>query len=90
MGYIYIYIYILEDGFKDLNKVNPKAAESLEIVAIWKKKKRKEDGFNIVSLIYIYNSSFGPPCVIYELSHGSRYYSWRWPSCVHWSYIIKF
>ena len=38
----------------DLNKVNPKAAESLEIVAIWKKKKRKEDGFNIVSLIDIY------------------------------------
>ena len=51
---IYIYIYILEDGFKDLNKVNPKAAESLEIVAIWKKKKRKEDGFNVISLRYIY------------------------------------
>ena len=41
-GYIYLvdlsffldFIYILEDGFKDLNKVNPKAAESLEIVAI--------------------------------------------------------
>ena len=30
------YIYVLEDGFKDLNKDNPKAAESLEIVAIWK------------------------------------------------------
>ena len=37
-GYIYIYIYFffLEDGFKDLNKVNLEAAESLEIVAIWK------------------------------------------------------
>ena len=40
--------------------------------------------------IYIYNSSFGPPFVIHELSHGSRYYSWRWPSRVHLSYIIKF
>ena len=30
------YIYVLEDGFKDLNKVNLEAAESLEIVAIWK------------------------------------------------------
>ena len=43
-GYIYQadlsfflgYIYILDDGFKDLNKVNPKADESLEIVAFWK------------------------------------------------------
>ena len=54
--------------------------------------KRKEDGFNVVllSFIYIYNSSFGPPCVIYELSHGSRYHPWRWPSRVHQSYIIKF
>ena len=43
-GYIYQidlsfflgYIYILEDG---LNKVNPKATKSLEIDAIWKKKR---------------------------------------------------
>ena len=68
----------------DLNKVNPKAAESLEIVEFGK---RKEDGFNVVSwryiYIHIYNSSFGPLCVIYELSHGSRYHPWRWHSRVH-------
>ena len=45
---------------------------------------------NIYIYIYIYNSSFGPSCVIHELSHGSRYYSWRWPSRVHQSYIKKF
>ena len=40
--------------------------------------------------IHIYNSSFGPLCVIYEISLGSRYHPWRWHSHVHQSYIIKF
>ena len=40
----------------DLNKVNPKAAESLKIVAIWKKKRGWLQRYfiEIYMLIYIY------------------------------------
>ena len=37
------YIYVLEDGFKDLNMVNPKAAESLDSCNL----EIKEDGLNV-------------------------------------------
>ena len=77
-GYIYIYqvdlsfflgyIYVLEDGFKDLNKVNPKAAISLEMLQFGNKRGwlERQDGFKPLTLfrwdINIY--------IILDLSHG--------------------
>ena len=65
---IYIYIYVLEDGFKDLNKVNPKAAISLEMLQFGNKRGwlERQDGFKPLTLfrwdINIY--------IILDLSHG--------------------